>query len=38
MNQVEQSNQIAKDKYSELDVDIDKALEILREISISLHC
>lgn len=37
-NQLNSAYQLAKERYASLGVDVDKALDILRTISISLHC
>ena len=38
MNRIEQSYQIAKERYAELGVDTDAAIKQLAQIPISLHC
>jgi len=35
---IEKTYHLAKDKYAELDIDTEKAIEKLKSISISLHC
>jgi L-rhamnose isomerase len=37
-NNLEQSYQLAKDRYAQLGVDTDKALDKLAGVSISIHC
>ena len=36
--QIEQAYEIAKQRYAELGIDTDKALETLQNVQISLHC
>jgi len=38
MNRIEQSYEIAKERYAEIGVDTDAALKRLAQIPISLHC
>jgi len=38
MSQIEQSYQLAKQRYAELGIDTDAALNLLSKIKISLHC
>ncbi len=38
MNQIEERYKIAKERYSKIGVDTDKALEALDKVKISLHC
>src|SRR5262245_40383649 len=37
-NQLEQSYQLAKERYAEIGVDTDRAIERLKRIAISIHC
>ncbi len=36
--QIEQAYEIAKQRYAELGIDTDKALDTLQNVQISLHC
>ncbi|MDE7438500.1 MAG: L-rhamnose isomerase [Muribaculaceae bacterium] len=36
--QIEQSYEIARQRYAELDIDTDKALDTLQKVQLSLHC
>ncbi|MDD2404075.1 MAG: L-rhamnose isomerase, partial [Victivallaceae bacterium] len=38
MDKLEQSFQLAAEKYSELGVDVESAMKQLDEVAISLHC